>query len=283
MECDWQFADSPSTVVVTLERILRGESSLLLVTHDAEDGGWQFLDGEQVFEEDGTTVLLGEIVQFDRSLIDLADLPAGWNAWRDSPGQAWQRAEGEPSSKTDPPGNVLASSTEAARNVEIKAYVDDTSHLRAILEAMSDTEAEVLNQHDVFFAVPSGRLKLRVLDDRRGELIQYHRPNVDGPKASHYLIAPTTAPDVLMKILCGALPVLGTVRKRRLLYRVGQTRVHLDQVESLGDFVELEVVLQDDQTEEEGASIAEDLMSRLGISRDRLVPEAYIDLLISQL
>ncbi len=222
MECDWRFADSPNTIVMTLERILRGVSSLLLVTHDAEDGGWQFLDGDQVFEEDGTTGLLGEMVQYDPSLIELADLPAGWYAWRDTPDQPWQRAEGEPSS-TDSPGNDSGSSTEAARNVEIKAYVNDTAHLRAVLEAMSDTEAEVLNQHDVFFAVPSGRLKLRVLDDRSGELIQYHRPNVDGPKASRYLIAPTTAPDVLMKILCGALPVLGTVRKQRLLYRVGQT------------------------------------------------------------
>ena len=82
MDSDWPFGDTQDAVVVTLERILRGDSSLLLVTHDAEDGGWQFLDGEQVFEEDGTTVLLGEMVQFDPSLVELADLPAGWFAWR---------------------------------------------------------------------------------------------------------------------------------------------------------------------------------------------------------
>ncbi len=282
MESDWRFAEPPSTVVVTLERILRGDSSLSLVTHDSEDGGWQFLDGEQVFEEDGTTVLLGEMVQFDPSLLELGDLAAGWYAWRDTPDQPWERAEGEPSSTTNPPGNDPASRTETARNIEIKANVDHMARLRAVVETMSDTKVEVLNQHDVFFAVASGRLKLRILDDRRGELIQYHRPNMDGPKTSHYLIAPTTAPDVLMKILSGTLPVLGSVRKRRWVYRVGQTRIHLDQVEKLGDFVELEVVLRPDQSEADGALIAEDLLNRLDISRERLVPNAYIDLLISR-
>ncbi|MGA2706612.1 MAG: class IV adenylate cyclase [Isosphaeraceae bacterium] len=82
-----------------------------------------------------------------------------------------------------------------------------------------------------------------------------------------------------MTILSRVLPIVGTVRKERLLYRVGQTRIHLDQVENLGDFVELEVVLRPDQTEEEGVSIAEYLMSRLEISREQFVRKAYIDLL----
>jgi predicted adenylyl cyclase CyaB len=279
MNSDWRFADSRDTVVVTLERILRGDSSLLLVTHDAEDGGWQFLDGEQVFEEDGAIVLLGEMVQFDPSLLELADLPAGWCAWRAAPDRPWQRAPDEPTSTADRPPIDLDSGVPAARNVEIKAHVLDTGRLRATVEAMSDMEVEVLSQQDVFFAVATGRLKLRIMGDGCGELIHYDRPDTSGSKVSHYLIAPTTAPEVLMTILSRVLPIVGTVRKQRLLYRVGQTRVHLDQVEDLGDFVELEVVLRPDQTEEEGVSIAEDLMSRLEIPREQVVPKAYIDLL----
>src|SRR5271166_5870403 len=103
MTSDWHFADPQDTVVVTLERILRGDSSLVLVTHDAEDGGWQFLDGEHVFEEDGAIVLLGEMVQFDPSLLELAHLPPGWYAWRAAPDRPWQRAQDEPSGTTDPP------------------------------------------------------------------------------------------------------------------------------------------------------------------------------------
>ena len=144
---------------------------------------------------------------------------------------------------------------------------------------MADTDAEVLDQEDVFFAVATGRLKLRIGERRCGELIHYDRPDAAGPKVSHYLIAPTSAPDALKTILSRVLPVVGTVRKRRLVYHVGQTRIHLDQVEGLGDFVELEVVLRPDQTEEEGVSIAEDLMSRLEIPAEQLVRKAYIDLL----
>jgi len=281
MNSDWRFTDSQDTVVVTLERILRGDSSLVLVTHDAEDGGWQFLDGEHVFEEDGAIVLLGEMVQFDPSLLELADLPEGWCAWRETPDRHWQRTQGEPTSTTDPPQIDLVSGSQAARNVEIKAHVSDTDRLRATVEGMSDTGVEVLNQQDVFFAVETGRLKLRIMGDGRGELIHYDRPDIGGPKLSHYLIAPTTAPEVLMTILSRVLPIVGTVRKQRSLYRVGQTRIHLDQVENLGDFVELEVVLRPDQTKEDGAAIAEDLMSRLEIPREQLVREAYIDLLQS--
>ena len=92
----WPFADPPETEVIALDRILAGESPLRLVSHDAEDGDWQFLDGEHVFEDDAVVVLLGEMVQFDPSLAALADLPPGWHAWRASPDGPWQRAEGEP-------------------------------------------------------------------------------------------------------------------------------------------------------------------------------------------
>ena len=65
-------------------------------THDAEDGCWQFLDGGHVSEHDATAVLLGEMAQFDPSLVELADLPAGSYAWRAAPGRPWCRAGGEP-------------------------------------------------------------------------------------------------------------------------------------------------------------------------------------------
>lgn len=96
----WPFADPPETEVITLERILDGRSPILLVTHDEDDdeSSWQFLDGEQVFEDDGVTVLLGEMVQFDPSLIELANLPRGWHARRSAPGRPWVRALENPSS-----------------------------------------------------------------------------------------------------------------------------------------------------------------------------------------
>lgn len=76
-----------------------------------------------------------------------------------------------------------------------------------------------------------------------------------------------------------ALQVRGRVKKTRKLFLIGQTRVHLDKVDGLGDFVELEVVLRDDQPEQEGQSIAQDLMRQLEIDEKHLLANAYIDML----
>jgi len=71
----------------------------------------------------------------------------------------------------------------------------------------------------------------------------------------------------------------GVVRKTRWLYMVAQTRVHLDRVQGLGDFLELEVVLMEGQTTEEGALIARELIGRLGIDEKNLLNRAYVDLM----
>ena len=76
-----------------------------------------------------------------------------------------------------------------------------------------------------------------------------------------------------------ALGAIGRVRKQRTLYLVGRTRVHLDRVESLGEFLELEVVLRDDETAEVGEAEARVLMGELGIAPAQLVEGAYLDLL----
>jgi predicted adenylyl cyclase CyaB len=166
-----------------------------------------------------------------------------------------------------------------AENIEIKARVDNWDAMLARVESLSDGPAAILDQEDVFFAAPSGRLKLRVLAADRGELILYHRSDTAGPKKSTYEIARTGQPDALRSILTAVLPPLGVVRKRRLLYLVGQTRVHLDRVVNLGDFIELEVVLRSGQAAAEGVVIADDLMRSLRIDAAQLVARAYIDLL----
>ncbi|WP_406693412.1 hypothetical protein V5E97_20520 [Singulisphaera sp. Ch08] len=96
MNTSWNFTDDESTEVITLDRILRGESELRLVTHDDDDGSWQFLDGEHVLEENALVVDLGEMTQFDPTLLELADLPRGSYAWRASRDHPWSRAVGEP-------------------------------------------------------------------------------------------------------------------------------------------------------------------------------------------
>lgn len=164
-------------------------------------------------------------------------------------------------------------------NVEIKARVRDVAGLERRLALLVEGPPEVIRQEDTFFDVPRGRLKLRVLAPGRGELIEYQRPDSAGPALSTYTIVPTDDPEALRARIAADLGVRGVVRKVRRLYHVDQTRVHLDEVEGLGSFIELEVVLADGQSEEDGAKIAGDLARQLGISRADLVEGAYIDLL----
>jgi adenylate cyclase class IV len=164
-------------------------------------------------------------------------------------------------------------------NVEIKARIASVDSLLPRATALADDPPQRIRQDDTFFAVAHGRLKLREFGDGSGELIHYERADADGPKRSDYAIAPVLEPEALREALARACGELGRVRKQRTLLLAGQTRIHLDQVEGLGDFLELEVVLQPGQTEDEGRAIALALMTELGIAPDALVSGAYLGLL----
>ena len=164
-------------------------------------------------------------------------------------------------------------------NIEIKARVHDFAAIRRSAEALSDTSMQVIPQEDTFFFVPKGRLKLRQLAPDHAQLVYYERPDQEGPKRSNYHIFETDNPQGLKTTLTLALGVRGVVRKTRYLYLVGQTRVHLDEVEGLGQFMELEVVLHPDQSDAEGQSIARDLMTRLGVAESDLLERAYMDMI----
>lgn len=164
-------------------------------------------------------------------------------------------------------------------NIEIKARVGDPAGLKKRAMSISDTPVEVIPQEDIFFHTPRGRLKLRILASDPAQLIFYTRSDAAGPKRSDYLICEIGEADVLRAVLGKVFGVRGVVRKTRRLYKIGQTRVHLDEVDNLGTFVELEVVLREGQTDAEGQAIAEDLMDKLDIHRDDLTESAYIDLI----
>jgi predicted adenylyl cyclase CyaB len=165
-------------------------------------------------------------------------------------------------------------------NVEIKARTGNLARLNALVEALARTPGQLIAQEDIFFAVPRGRLKLRKLSSNSAELIYYEREDGPGPKESRYSLSRTSEPDSLKAVLQISLGVRGVVRKTRTLYLVGQTRIHLDEVEGLGSFVELEVVMQPNQSRADGIQIARGLMAKLEIQDAELVEQAYIDLLL---
>lgn len=171
-----------------------------------------------------------------------------------------------------------------ARNIEIKARLSEAElgEIEARACARSGTGPVVIEQTDVFYNVPRGRLKLRRMGDGSAELIAYERPDQQGPKLSDYTLSPCTQPESLHAALKRSLGVRATVTKTRRVVMVGQTRVHLDRVEGLGSFVELEVVLRDGQSSADGHAVADELMAELGIDAGSLVEGAYVDQVVDR-
>lgn len=169
-----------------------------------------------------------------------------------------------------------------ARNIEIKARIESVESVAPRAAALADQGPIEIHQDDAFFTCDRGRLKLRAFSAEEGQLIFYQRPDQTGPKESFFVISPTSSPDTLREALSLAYGQAGRVRKHRTLYRVGRTRVHLDRVEELGHFLELEVVLAEGEPSAAGVEEAHKLMAALGITPAQLIEGAYVDLLAQQ-
>lgn len=141
----------------------------------------------------------------------------------------------------------------------------------------------MLQQRDTYFHVQRGRLKLREVR-REGappqtELIQYLRPDDPDARASDYLVVSVTDPEALREALARALGVRVVVAKRRELYLWRHTRIHLDVVERLGAFVELETVVTDPSFSADARAELAQGAAALGICDPDRVAVSYADLL----
>ncbi|KAL3267408.1 hypothetical protein HHI36_011537 [Cryptolaemus montrouzieri] len=169
------------------------------------------------------------------------------------------------------------------RNVEVKAIIKDLDYINKRIEEMKLGEPRIINQHDIFYKIPQGRLKMRKFEDNSGELIYYERSDIEGPKLSSYNKATISSSSLedLSTVLKRALGSQGEVKKTRRLYMLDQTRIHIDYVEDLGDYMELEVVLLPNQSIEDGEEIASSIMKQLNIGKEDFIASAYVDLLLS--
>lgn len=93
MATPWPFDDPENVAVITTQSILAATDWIGLVTHDADDGSWQFLplEGAPSVEE-AKVLALREMVELDESVCELADLPLGWRAWRKTRDGEWIRS-----------------------------------------------------------------------------------------------------------------------------------------------------------------------------------------------
>jgi predicted adenylyl cyclase CyaB len=166
------------------------------------------------------------------------------------------------------------------RNLELKTRLDDP---QAALRRARELGAELwgdLRQTDTYFNVPKGRLKLRETAGLQAELIAYERGEEAADRASDYEIARTPDPAPLLDVLTRALGVIAVVRKRRTLVTLDTARIHIDNVEKLGSFLEIEVAVGED----EAAARArfDSLLVGLGYTPEDGIRASYLDLLLTQ-
>ena len=166
-------------------------------------------------------------------------------------------------------------------NVEIKARDADPGATAARCEALGAIDHGVLAQRDTYFTGRRGRLKLREQDGSDAELIAYRRPDTTEAQESAFIRAGVGDPAAVHEALGAALGETVVVVKRRRLWLWENVRIHLDDVEGLGTFIELEAMVGPGlNAPEEAAEKVARLRSELAITDDALVAVGYSDLLL---
>ncbi len=169
-------------------------------------------------------------------------------------------------------------------NIEIKARCDKPETIRQILEDSSAEFKGVDHQIDTYFKVPKGRLKLRQ-GNIENSLIFYDRPNTAGPKRADVSLFRTDTPGgaQLRETLAGALDVLIVVDKQREIYFIDNVKFHLDTIEGLGHFVEVEAIDESGNLSPEKLRTQCDYYIKLfDITDADLVNTSYSDLLLER-
>jgi adenylate cyclase class 2 len=166
----------------------------------------------------------------------------------------------------------------AARNLECKARDPDPERSLRIALALGARDEGLLWQRDTYFVAPAGRLKLREQradDVATAQLIHYRRADVAEQRESAYQIVAIPDPAGLTAALGDALGVGAIVVKWRRLLLWQRVRIHLDRVDGLGSFIELEAVLADDESPEDAGPQVVRLREALAIADADLEPHGY--------
>ena len=165
-------------------------------------------------------------------------------------------------------------------NIEIKAKSDNHDKTREILESLKADFKGTDSQTDTYFNVNKGRLKLRE-GDIENNLIYYEREDERGPKQSNVILYKSNPGSTLKEILIQALGIMATVKKQREIYFVDNVKFHLDTINKLGTFVEIEVVDKDGTIgNEELLKQCNHYMNLFNINNKDLISVSYSDLLL---
>lgn len=165
-----------------------------------------------------------------------------------------------------------------ARNLELKARYASLEKARIAAQQLGAQFSETLLQEDTYFAVPRGRLKIRVLAPNVAELIFYERPEDSPARWSDYTKATILDAAGMRMLLEHAFGIRAIVRKRRDVFLFRNVRIHLDSVDFLGSFLEFEIM---EGEEAESRRLLAELRGVFDIQDDTIVSSSYEDLILS--
>jgi predicted adenylyl cyclase CyaB len=163
------------------------------------------------------------------------------------------------------------------RNVELKAQDPAPEASLQACRELGAVDCGLLWQRDTYFNTPQGRLKLREQRPGRSQLIHYERADQAQQRESRHRILEVSDVDTIRGFLAESLGVSATITKRRRLFLWRSVRIHLDEVEGQGRFIECEAVAQPDSDLSTEHALIGELRSRLSITDANLLAESYAD------
>lgn len=164
-------------------------------------------------------------------------------------------------------------------NLELKARVQSRSGAESQARAAGARECGILRQTDTYFNVPKGRLKMREISGTGAELIQYERNEDSNERWSTYRTIPVADPEPLKQTLTEALGIRVVVRKERTLFLHRGARIHVDDVEGIGSFVEFEVP---SPGSEDPKALMRELRKIFDINEELVEKGSYSDLILAK-
>lgn len=168
------------------------------------------------------------------------------------------------------------------KNFEIKIKLpnpEKTKKLVRLLGKGKFPKRQTQTQEDIYYRVNSGRLKLRIIGGKKGNLIQYFRSNKTGKRVSKYVISETSTPKELNTILSSLYGILITVKKKREITILDNVRIHLDSVIGLGNYLEIEIIFNSIR---EARKRMESLINSLELDKQKFINVSYSDLLLNK-
>ena len=165
------------------------------------------------------------------------------------------------------------------KNFEIKCRIRNLSEIKKILVSDRSYKYSIEKQKDIYYKVKSGRLKLRIINEKNSDLIYYNRKEKNRERVSNFVISSTINFKELNFIMTEQFEVMVIVNKKREIFVKDNIRIHLDTVNKLGKFLEIEIMFKDLK---KAKKLMEELKDLLRLNPKDFIKPSYSDLLINK-